>query len=57
MKIEIGQVAPDFTLYDSAKNKVTLSDLIGQNVLLIFFLLQRKSLIGLKMLEIIDLDA
>ena len=37
MKIEIGQVAPDFTLYDSAKNKVTLSDLIGQNVLLLFF--------------------
>lgn len=37
MKIEIGQVAPDFTLYDSAKNKVTLSDLKGQNVLLLFF--------------------
>ena len=37
MKIEIGQVAPDFTLYDSAKNKATLSDLKGQNVLLLFF--------------------
>ena len=37
MKIEIGQAAPDFTLYDSAKNKVTLSDLKGQNVLLLFF--------------------
>ena len=37
MKIEIGQSAPDFTLYDSAKNKVTLSDLKGQNVLLLFF--------------------
>lgn len=37
MKIEIGQPAPDFTLYDSAKNKVTLSDLKGQNVLLLFF--------------------
>jgi peroxiredoxin len=37
MKIEIGQVAPDFTLYDSTKNKVTLSDLNGQNVLLLFF--------------------
>lgn len=37
MKIEIGQAAPDFALYDSAKNKVTLSDLIGQNVLLLFF--------------------
>ena len=37
MKIEIGQTAPDFTLYDSTKNKVTISDLRGQNVLLLFF--------------------
>ena len=37
MKIEIGQEAPDFTLYDSTKNKVTLSDLEGHNVLLLFF--------------------
>ena len=37
MKIEIGQIAPDFILYDSEKNKVTLSDLRGQNVLLLFF--------------------
>jgi peroxiredoxin len=37
MKIEIGQPAPDFTLYDSAKNKVTLSHLGSHNVLLLFF--------------------
>src|ERR1700752_1217861 len=37
MNIVIGQAAPDFTLYDSAKNKVTLSDQRGQNVLLLFF--------------------
>lgn len=37
MKVEIGQSAPDFTLYDSDKNKVTLSDLRGQNLLLLFF--------------------
>ena len=37
MKIEIGQPAPDFTLYDSTKNKITLSDLRGHNVLLLFF--------------------
>ena len=37
MKIEVGQTAPDFTLYDSEKNKVTLSELKGQNVLLLFF--------------------
>lgn len=37
MKIEIGQTAPNFTLHDSDKNKVTLSKLRGQNVLLLFF--------------------
>ena len=37
MNIEIGQPAPDFTLYDSAKNRITLSDMKGQNVLLLFF--------------------
>ena len=37
MKIEIGQAAPDFTLYDSGKKQVTLSDLKGRNVLLLFF--------------------
>ena len=37
MKIEPGQPAPDFTLYDSIKNKVTLSDQRGYNVLLLFF--------------------
>ena len=37
MKIEIGQPAPDFTLYDSEKKKVTLSELKGHNVLLLFF--------------------
>lgn len=37
MKIEVGHTAPDFTLYDSEKNKVTLSELKGQNVLILFF--------------------
>jgi peroxiredoxin len=37
MPVSIGQPAPDFILYDSAKNKVTLSDLKGQPVLLLFF--------------------
>jgi peroxiredoxin len=37
MKTEIGQAAPDFTLYASDKTKITLSDLKGQNVLLLFF--------------------
>jgi peroxiredoxin len=37
MNIKIGQPAPDFTLYDSTKNKITLSEMKGQNVLLLFF--------------------
>jgi len=37
MKIEIGMQAPAFSLFDSEKNKVSLSDFQGQNVLLLFF--------------------
>jgi peroxiredoxin len=35
--IRIGQPAPEFTLFDSDKQKVSLSDYRGQNVLLLFF--------------------
>jgi peroxiredoxin len=35
--IKPGQEAPDFSLYDSDKKKITLSDLRGQNVLLLFY--------------------
>lgn len=37
MKIEIGQKAPDFSLYDSDRQKVTLTDYRGKNVVLLFF--------------------
>lgn len=37
MAIEIGQKAPEFTLYDSDKNKVSLADYKGKNVVLLFF--------------------
>lgn len=37
MTISVGQPAPDFTLFDSEKNPVTLSGLKGKNVLLLFF--------------------
>jgi peroxiredoxin len=37
MSIEIGQPAPDFTLFDSEKKKLTLSAQRGQPVLLLFF--------------------
>jgi len=37
MHITTGQTAPDFTLYNTDKNKVSLSDYKGKNVLLLFF--------------------
>src|SRR6478672_3053388 len=37
MKIEVGQQAPLFSLYDSDKNKVSLADFAGKNVILLFF--------------------
>ncbi len=37
MAIEIGKPAPDFTLRDTEKQKVTLSDYKGKNVVLLFY--------------------
>jgi peroxiredoxin len=37
MKIEVGSKAPDFSLYSSEKEKVSLSDYKGKNVVLLFF--------------------
>ena len=37
MAIQIGQPAPDFTLRDNEKNKVTLSVQKGKNVVLLFY--------------------
>jgi glutaredoxin-dependent peroxiredoxin len=37
MSITVGQTAPEFTLYDSDKNKVSLADFKGKNVLLLFY--------------------
>lgn len=37
MKIETGSVAPDFTLYNTEKKKVALSEQKGKNILLLFF--------------------
>ncbi len=35
--IQVGQAAPDITLFDSEKKQVTLSELKGQPILLLFF--------------------
>lgn len=37
MKITIGSTAPDFSLYSSEKEKISLSDFKNKNVLLLFF--------------------
>ena len=37
MPLQIGQIAPDFTLFDSDKKKVSLNEHRGENVLLLFF--------------------
>ena len=37
MPLQTGSPAPDFTLYSSEKEKITLSELKGQPVLLLFF--------------------
>jgi peroxiredoxin len=37
MALQIGQKAPEFSLYNSDKNKVSLSDFSGKKVVLLFF--------------------
>ena len=37
MSLQVGQPAPDFTLYNSEKQPITLSQLRESNVLLLFF--------------------
>jgi len=37
MAIEKGQKAPDFTLFNSEKNKVSLTDYQGKNLVILFF--------------------
>ena len=37
MKIDIGDTAPEFTLYDTNKSKVSLENFAGKNVILLFY--------------------
>jgi peroxiredoxin len=37
MSIIVGQLAPEFTLHNTEKNKVSLNDFKGKNVVLLFF--------------------
>ena len=37
MAVKVGQRAPEFSLFDTTKNKINISDYKGKNVLLLFF--------------------
>ncbi len=37
MALNLGEAAPNFTLYDTEKNQVSLDDFKGQNVVILFF--------------------
>ena len=37
MLIQLGQLAPDFTLYNTEKDKISLTDHRGKNVVILFF--------------------
>lgn len=54
MKLEIGSKAPEFALYDTDKNKVSLSDLQGQNVVLLFFPMAFTSVCTAELCEVRD---
>lgn len=54
MKIEVGQKAPDFTLFDSEKKEVSLVELKGKNVLLLFFPLAFTSVCTKELCEVRD---
>ena len=53
MPLQIGQPAPDFALYDSAKNKVSLSEQTD-TVLLLFFPLAFTSVCTAELCSISD---
>src|SRR5687767_6913013 len=54
MAIQVGQPAPDFTLYDSEKKQRSLSEFRGQNVLLLFFPLAFTSTCTKELCEVRD---
>lgn len=35
--LKIGDIAPDFSLFDTEKNEIKLSELRGQNIVILFF--------------------
>jgi peroxiredoxin len=54
MSLKPGTPAPSFTLYDSGKNKVSLEDLKGKKVVLLFFPLAFTSVCTKELCEVRD---
>ena len=54
MALQIGQEAPDFSLYNTDKKEVSLSDQRGQNVLLLFFPLAFTSVCTVELCSVRD---
>ena len=54
MPIEKGQIAPGFALYSSEKNKISLEEQKGKNVLLLFFPLAFTGVCTKEMCEVRD---
>ena len=52
--IEVGQKAPEFTLYDSDKNPVSLDSYKGKNVVLLFFPMAFTSVCTKELCEVRD---
>jgi len=54
MPLELGMAAPDFTLYNTHKEKVSLHDYRGKNVVLLFFPLAFSGVCTKEMCEMRD---
>ena len=54
MPLQIGQTAPDFTLFDSDKKKISLNEFRGENVLLLFFPFAFSSVCTAELCEVRD---
>ncbi len=54
MSLQPGQTAPAFSLYDTGKKKVSLSDYKGKNVLILFFPLAFTSVCTAELCEVRD---
>lgn len=54
MSLKAGQAAPDFTLFDTQKQTITLSDLKGKNVVILFFPLAFTSICTKELCEVRD---